>query len=102
MVDDILEEVLTLDALADQPALHVCERRDDRVDRAGVDLLPQLLERQHPADAARPARPRRRPVAALGCDVRRIGGWRFHDARRSSLSAEIVSTFTSVQRPAWA
>ena len=47
MLDHVVEEVLGLDALAEQPALHVGERRDDGVDRAVLDLLAQVVERQH-------------------------------------------------------
>ena len=55
VLDDVVEEVLRLDALAEQPALHVGEGGDDRVDRAVLDLLAQVVERQHaggPAGAA--------------------------------------------------
>ena len=45
----VLEEVLGMHALAEQPALHVGERDDDRVDRAALDVRPQLLEGQHRA-----------------------------------------------------
>jgi hypothetical protein len=40
VIDDVFEEVLALDAFADQPALHVCECGDDRVDCPGLDVLP--------------------------------------------------------------
>ncbi len=43
--DPALEEEVSVDALAHQPALHVRERDDDRVDRTGLDLGGQLLER---------------------------------------------------------
>ena len=45
--DVLVEEVLRMDALAHQPALHVRERDDDGVDRPGLDLAFQLVERQH-------------------------------------------------------
>ena len=38
VVDHLVEEVLDLDALAEQPALHVGERGDDGVDRARLGL----------------------------------------------------------------
>ena len=41
VVDDLVEEVLDLDPLAEQPALHVGERGDDGVDRAGLRLCPR-------------------------------------------------------------
>ena len=41
------EEELGIEPLPHQPALHVGEAGDDRVDRAGGDVLPQLLERRH-------------------------------------------------------
>ena len=52
MVDDILEEVLALDPLSDQPSLHVGEGGDDRVDRARLDLPPELVEREHALERA--------------------------------------------------
>ena len=41
-----VEEVLGLEALADQPALHVGEADHDRVDLAGADGLLQLVQRE--------------------------------------------------------
>ena len=46
---ELLEEERRVQPLAHHPALHVGERRDHRVDRAAVDVDPQLLERQHEA-----------------------------------------------------
>ena len=56
-LDDVIEEVLHLDALAEQPALHVGKGGDDGVDRAVFGLLAQVVERQHPRCPARAARP---------------------------------------------
>ncbi len=44
---DLLEEEVRLLALAHQPALHVGEGADDRVDRPGLDLFGELVEREH-------------------------------------------------------
>ena len=46
---DLLDEELAVQALAQQPALHVGERDDDRVDRARLHVGPQLVEAQHEA-----------------------------------------------------
>ncbi len=51
--DHLVEEVLDLDALAEQPALHVREGRDDGVDRALLGLLAEIVEGEHPACATR-------------------------------------------------
>ena len=45
--DVLLDEVLRVDALAEQAALHVGERDDDGVDRPALDVAFQLVERQH-------------------------------------------------------
>ena len=45
------DEILGLEALADQPALHVDERGDDGVDLARGDGLLQLVEGQIPGHA---------------------------------------------------
>ena len=47
VVDDLVEEVLGVDALAEQPALHVGEGDDDRVDRTDLDLGAQLAQFEH-------------------------------------------------------
>ena len=52
-------------ALAEEAALHVGERADDRVDRAGLHLGGELLERQHGHPLAREGR-RVAPLAAIG------------------------------------
>ena len=55
LVRHLLAEELRVEALSHEPALHVGERDDDRVDRAGLDLGLQLVERQHARDpSARP------------------------------------------------
>ena len=46
----LLDEELTVQALAHQPPLHVGEGDDDRVDLAGRDQLLQVVEGQHGAD----------------------------------------------------
>ncbi len=46
LLDDVVEEVLPVQALALQPALHVGEGDDDGVDVALLDLHAQLLEAQ--------------------------------------------------------
>jgi hypothetical protein len=43
----LLDEELAVEPFSHQPALHVGEGDDDRVDRAGVDLGLQLGEREH-------------------------------------------------------
>jgi hypothetical protein len=47
--DVLVDEVLRVDPLAHQPALHVGERHDDRVDPALGNLLLQLVDAQHAA-----------------------------------------------------
>ena len=44
---DLLDEELAVEPLSHEPALHVGERDDDRVDRAVLDLGLQLVEAQH-------------------------------------------------------
>ena len=44
VVDDAVEERLRLDALAHEPALHVRDRDDERVDRAVADHALELFE----------------------------------------------------------
>ena len=44
VVDDAVEERLALDALAHEPALHVGDRHDQRVDLAVADHRLELLE----------------------------------------------------------
>jgi hypothetical protein len=55
VVDDVVEEVLALDAFAEQPPLHVGEGGDDGVDRAVLDLLAQVVDREHARGPARAA-----------------------------------------------
>ena len=43
----LVEEELAVQALPEQPALHVREGDDDRVDRPALHVRPQLLEAQH-------------------------------------------------------
>src|SRR4051794_7407930 len=50
----LIEEILDLDPLAEQPPLHVGECSDDRVDRPVLAGLAQVVEREHAASAARP------------------------------------------------
>ena len=49
LVRHLLAEELRVEPLSHEPALHVGERDDDRVDRARLDLGLQLVERQHAA-----------------------------------------------------
>src|SRR5436309_2385735 len=68
MLGALLEEELRLLALAEQPALHVGERSDDRVDPTGVDLASKLVQRQHAVTLERerePARPAPAPVRPM-------------------------------------
>ncbi len=48
----LVEEVLDLDPLAEKPPLHVGEGGDDRVDRALLARLAELVEREHAAGPA--------------------------------------------------
>ena len=45
--DVLVDEVLGMNALAHQPSLHVRERDDDGVDRPGIDVRSELVQRQH-------------------------------------------------------
>ncbi len=47
---DLLDEELAVEPLSEQPALHVGEGDDDRVDLAARDLGLQLVEVQHERD----------------------------------------------------
>ena len=47
---DLLDEELAVQALAQQPSLHVGEGDDDRVDRARLHVGLQLVEAQHEGD----------------------------------------------------
>ena len=51
VLGDLVEEVVDLDPLAEQTALHVRERRDDGVDRARLGLVLEVVEREHPGGA---------------------------------------------------
>ncbi len=51
MLDHLLEEVVGDQALALQPALHVAEAEQDRVDRAVGDRLAQLVQGHLPASS---------------------------------------------------
>jgi hypothetical protein len=53
LLGDLLAEELSVQALPHEPALHIGERDDDRVDRARVDLRSQRVEAQHPRDPIR-------------------------------------------------
>ena len=44
---ELAQEELGVDALAHQPALHVGEGDDDGVDRAGLDVVAQLMLGKH-------------------------------------------------------
>ncbi len=44
VLDDLVDEVPGGQSLALQPALHVCEGDDDRVDGAGIDRALQLVD----------------------------------------------------------
>ena len=48
----LVEEVLDLDALAEEPSLHVGEGGDDGIDRALFARLAEIVEREHAAGAA--------------------------------------------------
>jgi hypothetical protein len=50
---DLVEEVLDLDPLPEQPSLHVGEGGDDGVDRPLLGLLAEIVEREHPAGTPR-------------------------------------------------
>jgi hypothetical protein len=52
----LVDEELAVEALAHQPPLHVGERHDDGVDRARLDVGPQLVEREHGGDPTRAVR----------------------------------------------
>ena len=58
----LLDEELAVQALAEQPALHVGERHDDGVDRARLHVGLQLVEAKHGGDlrASNVTGPRRR------------------------------------------
>ena len=47
---DLLDEELAVEPLAHQPALHVGEGDDDRVDRARLHVGLQLVEAKHGGD----------------------------------------------------
>ena len=49
LVGHLVAEELPVEPLAHESPLHVGECDDDRVDRAGLDLRPQLVQRQHQA-----------------------------------------------------
>jgi hypothetical protein len=51
--DDLVEEVLNLDPLPEQPPLHVGERGDDGVDRPLFGLLAEIVDREHSSLPAR-------------------------------------------------
>jgi hypothetical protein len=46
----LIAEELRVESLSDEPALHIGERDDNRVDRSGLDLGDEFLERQHTTD----------------------------------------------------
>ena len=50
---DLVDEELRVQALAEQAALHVGERDDDRVDLTALDLMPEVVEGQHAGDPKR-------------------------------------------------
>ena len=47
---DLLDEELAVEPLSHQPALHVGEGDDDRVDRARLHVGLQLVEAKHEGD----------------------------------------------------
>ena len=53
----LLEEELGVEPLPHQPALHVGEGSDHRVDGSRLDLRPQFLDRQHEIDPIAPLKP---------------------------------------------
>ena len=55
LLDHLVEEVLDLDPLPEQPPLHVGEGGYDGVDRPRLALLAEVVEREHPGGAARAA-----------------------------------------------
>ena len=72
----MLGEIAAGRALADEAAVHVDERDDDRVDRPRLDLGAQLVEREHRQMVDRKVwcrRGRRRPSMRTGSCLVRIG-----------------------------
>src|SRR5205823_5716231 len=57
VIDHLVEEVLDLDPLAEQAPLHIGERGYDRVDRARLALLAEVVEREHAGGPAGTAGP---------------------------------------------
>ena len=55
LLDDLIEEVMDLDPLTDESALHIGKRRDDRVDGAALGVVAQHIQGHHPGGAAGPA-----------------------------------------------
>jgi hypothetical protein len=49
----VVEEEVAVDSLSLEPALHVGEARQDRVDRSALHLVAELIDAQHPLDAGR-------------------------------------------------
>ena len=55
MLDHLVEEVVDLDPLPEQPPLHVGERGDDRVDRPLLRFLAQFVDGKHAGGATGPS-----------------------------------------------
>jgi hypothetical protein len=53
VLQHLVEEVAGGEPLALQAALHVADGQQHGVDGAGLDLVPQLLDGQHPGDRHR-------------------------------------------------
>ena len=74
VLDRVLEEELCMDALAHQPALHVGEGDDDRVDRAGLDVTAQLVDGDHANESSRAIRSRSTRLATSSASDSRSAG----------------------------
>src|SRR5205814_10280154 len=71
--EHVLKEELCLDALAHQASLHVSESGDDRVDRALLYVLLELVEAEHPLDGSGTAGAGCIAIVACVCHIRTNG-----------------------------
>ena len=83
VVDDAVEERLALDALAHEPALHVRDGDDDRVDLAVADHLLELDEARVLAGRGRRGRGRASDSLRKGADLSRASSSRWGRRRRT-------------------
>ena len=91
VLDRLVEEEVRLLALAHQPALHVGEGADDRVDRAGLHLGGELLERQHePSSRTARGAARRPSLRAVSTPPRVSAGSANSPSCRASSAAELL------------